>query len=173
MDPYIQYMQDHPPRCIVSCAAVPTDEMAAFAGDDYGTYASIFQIRNEAGQREWLVWGASDAGDAAKRSPVLVGSAQRDHAVFVFDETCDGYNGEFGLSDDSKEVPVYQTAVNCPECGADRFNLTAVFQYSGDNEELNEDDLIARRQDFFAWFALLGCCTKCPWKGVIANVECA
>lgn len=173
MDPYLQYMQDHPPRCIASCAAVPSDEMESIARGAYGAYTTVFQIGGNDGRQEWPVWGHVESGHPMRSSPILVGSSQVDDAVFVFDEMRDGYNGEFDLAFGPDETAGPPTEVSCPECGTNLLSLTAVFQYSGDNEELDEDDLIARRQDFFAWFALLARCSKCPWKGVIADIECA
>jgi hypothetical protein len=163
MDEYIRYMWEHPPRCTAKTTSPASSEFLRAAEDELGDYSTVFQIRSAAGESVFPLWTGTDGA-------VLVGSSTPDQAIFAFNPSHDGYNGEFGLG--PTEVRSEERFV-CPGCGHDRFTAAAAFQYSGNNEELDEPELVERRQDFFSWFALLACCEKCGWNGTVASVECA
>lgn len=68
--------------------------------------------------------------------------------MFWFDSRKHGYDGEFGhLKSRRTGTP---NPYHRPRCGHDRFRVTAVFQYSGDNEELDDREHLSRIQDFFS-----------------------
>ncbi len=170
---YMAHMWANPPRCVAAVALRPTEKQIATLQLGEGRYTTMFHIAPRAEHAPLQVWGAPASNDnSGLASPILAGAPIRSLAPFVFDARTDGYNGEFGLTLNGSSKK-RSRSFTCPKCNHDHFHLTALFQYSGNNEELTDPALIARRQDFFSGFTLRGRCAQCRRKVEIASVECS
>jgi hypothetical protein len=135
----------------------------------YGELVSVFRIAPGGEPGALTLWGRLNAFDQLS-GPIAVGGPTRKAAAFFFDPATDGYDGETGTGL-RRSKPLEQ--VHCSRCGGAKFHFIAAFQYSGDNEELQDAKDIAHVQDFFSWFALRSKCEQCGTSKIIADVECA
>jgi hypothetical protein len=171
---YIERLWAHPPTCVLpNCTPVKGAERKAVT-NAYGRAATGFLITRSDKPEAHSIWlrRRTVDGEIKLVDPVYVGGPTRQSSVFVFDGARHGFDGEFGQA-----APRSKKAAepfHCPRCGHDKFFCTAIFQYSGENnEELDDASLIARVQDFFSWFALRTRCGSCKHSAIILDIECA
>lgn len=166
---YVARLRAHPPRCIAAVAgAASTQEIRAMERQ-YGELISVFRIAPGGEPAALSLWGRLNEFDRLD-GPIAVGGPTRKAAAFFFDPAIDGYDGEVGQGR-RRSKPLEQ--VHCSRCGHEKFRFVAAFQYSGENEELEDPKDIAHVEDFFSWFALRSRCDQCGKSKIIADVECA
>lgn len=166
---YIARLQAHPPRCIAAVAgAASTQEIRAMQRQ-CGNLTSVFRVAPGGESVPLTLWGRLNSFDQLA-GPIAIGGPTRKAAAFFFDPATDGYDGEMGTAP-RRSKPLEQ--VHCSRCGHEKFRFVAAFQYSGENEELQDPNDIAHVEDFFSWFALRSKCDQCGKIKIIADVECA
>ncbi len=155
---YMQLRQEHPPRCVAGQARRAGPQMFTHGQDEYGPNTSVFDLTN------------ADGGDRIEvRDEHVLFAISADGERQIFDAHADGWDAENGEADHTIEL-----RSNRCDCGHDHFQLTACFQYAGDDEDIEgEPDIMARRWDYFDWFSLYGVCTKCDEVTHLVDNECA
>ena len=168
-DEYIEYMLANPPRAIASSACPPHDALAERALENYGAYSTTFGLRCSCGSSTWRVTLDRDEYDEAVA--VAASCSRCAKETVCFDIRHHGYNGEAGIVP-ATEASVKSVVRECASCSSQTSTLALTFQYSGNDEELNDPAEVARKQDFFSWFFAV-CRCECGAIDEVASVECA
>jgi hypothetical protein len=166
---YLARLRANPPRCIAAVAGAASTQEVRAMERQYGKLISVFRIAPGGEPAALSLWGRLNEFDHLD-GPIAVGGPTRRAAAFFFDPAIDGYDGEVGQGR-RRSKPLEQ--VHCSRCGHEKFRFVAAFQYSGENEELEDPKDIAHVEDFFSWFALRSKCDQCGKTKIIADVECA
>lgn len=166
---YVARLRAHPPRCIAAVAIAASAQEVRAMERQYGELISVFRIAPGGEPAALSLWGRLNEFDQLD-GPIAVGGPTRKAAACFFDPAIDGYDGEVG-GGTRRSKPLEQ--VHCSRCGHEKFRFVAAFQYSGENEELEDPKDIAHVEDFFSWFALRSRCDQCGKSKIIADVECA
>jgi hypothetical protein len=164
-----RYMNAHPPRAIASVAFAAHETLRKQAVEAYGDYTTTFGLRCACGSTTWHV--RLGHGEYEKVAAVSVACPGCKAAVDCFDVRHDGYDAEAQASHPGA-APASWTTHSCSICQDDRFLLGLTFQYSGDDEELDDPSDVARKQDFYSWFVAAARC-ECGMIDEVASIECA
>ncbi len=158
-------MDHSPPKCILSNCKQALPDLRSFIEKDFGNHTSVFGIKCKCGQENLTVSIAEEFGPVLVRCPVCKAKA------FIFNPLHHGYEGARGLNEgvEIDEPNVY----NCSKCKNSTFNLASGFQYSGESDILEEEDLDINPEDLFGWFVVSGKCEKCEQVSLITDIECA
>jgi len=161
-----EYMQKHPPSCVGADAAPAPVELRDLIQGKYGSNTSVFGLLCSCGENQFAVSVPDDG-----LGPVVVKCARCALQRTVFDPQKHGYDGVLGHNEETEVSP--PSPRSCPKCRTSTFGLATGFQYSGETDILEEDDLAIKPEDLFGWFVLAGRCTSCGESSVLADVECA
>jgi predicted RNA-binding Zn-ribbon protein involved in translation (DUF1610 family) len=158
-------MSQVPPRCIEHIATQPAESIISLIRKDYGEDIDAFAIRCKCGETELIPVAPTGMGLVSFNCP----ACGNNH--IIFDPKRDGYDGEFGHNDNMEmEVPVL---FKCPQCSGEEFRLSCAFQYSGEDDVLEDDEIEKKPQDLFGWFIFAGECVVCGKTTTIYYCECA
>jgi hypothetical protein len=187
---YIQYVHQHPPRCIIELMSVPTKHSKPTfrLPPDLSVYHSGYGEEGEESDTASFIIGCSCGHRAVNLLGYYVSSeTSRGSVGFVgplslecekcgklstfFDSRKHGYDGEQGVNTyiigEGKS-----DKFACPRCGPTLLIVCANFTYHGaeDSSELMQKN---RTQDFFRGFDVAGQCLKCNGLIEITSFECA
>jgi hypothetical protein len=179
----IQYVLEHPPRCIAALRpkpvvlAVPTLRLPRNYSIYQGTYdhedIASFVVGCTCGCPSVYLLGYYIT-DKKKFSgfvgPLSIECSACSLVSEVFDTRKHGYDGEQGVNTHyvGEGVP---TRFNCPICGVVPMIVSTNFAYS-DFAKL-PSDMRARAQDFFDGFDIVCQCTRCNSVIEVTSFECA
>lgn len=163
-DDEIKYMEQHPPRCIKEHSVASSEELRHFIQKNYGDHTTVFSVRCNCGQSNFQVVLTDDFG------PVTVICKNCNSHWELFDPSIHGFDGELG-NNKGIERPGNKSCF-C-ECGSGVFALTCGFQYSGETDILEEEEIVIAPEDLYGWFVLVGKCASCREIKVLLDWECA
>jgi hypothetical protein len=137
-----------------------------------------FELSCKCGSRAFEILGFYVSGADEDSESMFVGPlALRCPACgatnHLMDPRQDGYDAELGdsaaITGDGDRCPYH-----CAECQSTLFQVSAVLEYSVEDEEMQDwPELAARPQDFFTGFILLGRCDPGEHLHDIVSYECA
>ena len=163
-DDEMKYMEEHPPRCLRGHSMVASDELRNFIQKDYGRHTTVFSLRCSCGQSDF----ESSVPDGF--GPVTVVCKNCNSDWVLFDPAIHGYDGELGHNSGMETAG--SKRCSC-ECGCGVFSLTCGFQYSGETEILEEEEIDIAPEDLYGWFVLVGKCASCKQAKLLLDWECA
>jgi Zn finger protein HypA/HybF involved in hydrogenase expression len=158
-------MSQVPPRCIENNATQSSESLISLIRKDYGENIEAYAIQCKCGETELIPVAPIGMGLVSFNCPSC-GDNQ-----LLFDPKRDGYDGELGNNDNmDMEEPVLFI---CPQCGGEEFSLACAFQYSGEDDVLEDEEIEKKPQDLFGWFIFAGECVVCGKTTTICDCECA
>jgi hypothetical protein len=168
----MEHVWSHPPRIARGLARRLSyvERLERPLDTRFGSNCTQFSLIGPEGCAATTVFGVQRK-DLTFVSPICLGSPDQQRAWFTFNDAIHGYDGE--MFPDLSRSPRALRQLVCPTCSGRLFECSAVFEYPCDREGLEEDDLWARREDFFTWFYLVARCAACGWQRTVASVECA
>jgi hypothetical protein len=166
MENEIEYMRDHPPRCLDGLCRPAPDELLSFLQKQFGADSTVFTPVCECSQ-EFVTVSSSEGF-----SPTSISCSQCGKGRVVFDPTQHGYDGELGHNADTEMATA--EPVICSKCGGEHLRLALCFQYSGETDVLeDEDPPDVKPEDLFGWVMIAGQCAKCQAIQEVCQGECA
>ena len=165
-DDEIRHMEKHPPCCVGQDIAPASAELTELIQADYGSNTTVFALRCSCGEDCSTVSLVQDGF-----GPVSLKCARCATQRTVFDPLKHGYDGAVGNNQGMEfGTPLVRP---CPKCGASTFQVAAGFQYSGETDILEHEELDIKPEDLFSWFVLGGKCSSCGQCTILADIECA
>jgi hypothetical protein len=172
----LAYVRSHPPKCLTAFHTSP----AVFTGrlDGHGEPVnSFFEVHCPCGSKEHQVLCYPivhpDSGDVVLVGPIALRCKKCRRTSELFDAKQHGYDAEHGTAPRRLCGEGERTAFVCPQCQTANFGVVARFEYSSDGLYDDDEQLIARAEDYFTWFTLLGRCAGCSKETHIVEFECA
>lgn len=185
MNAYIQFVHDHPPRCIVGLNPMPTQalkptlqlppHLTVYHGLGGEPNPASFVIGCPCGNRAVNLLGYYVFIDDRKRTRIFVGPLSLECPKCgvtkeFFDTRKHGWDGEQGVNTHiTGEGSPDRFA--CPRCGIQPMIVAAEFFYSEPYDTPSGGQ--ARSQDFFGGIAVLAQCTCCNSLVEVTSFECA
>ena len=159
-------MNDGLPRCLGGHAVRAPEALREHLASQFGSSTTIVSPVCSCGEGALEVTAASGFGPVRVTCPAC--RARR----VIFDPTIHGYDGELGIN---REMSVdADQPFACPSCAARVFDVAACFQYSGEDEILEDASAPpVAREDLFGWAAFAVRCHGCGHIADVADIECA
>jgi ribosomal protein S27E len=166
MNKEIEYMKEHPPRCLGTHRRPASSELRDFIQKELGRDSTVFTPLC-ACSNEYLGFRLPE-----HYGPTAIACPKCSETRVVFDFTKHGYDGELGHNDGLEADPVRTLA--CTECGHETFEMGFGFQYAGETDILEEDeDIQIKPEDLFGWLMIAAKCAECGHLQTVTNYECA
>ncbi len=165
-DAEMNYMKKHAPSCLGQPVASAPADLKKLIQANYSSNTAVFAPRCSCGENRMIVF-LPEGGFG----PVSLKCAGCASQRIVFDPLKHGYDGAVGNNEGMEGGLPSQTQA-CPKCGGSAFCVAAGFQYSGETDILEEEDLDSKPEDLFGWFVLAGKCLACGQQTILADLEC-
>lgn len=179
----MSYYWSRPPRCIRTVGAISspdTDPKFVTELHEATTCFNVLPLALGKSDKNKLsalpIYGLRTPDEPLLASPIRIGSTNSDRAIFSFDSHVDGYDAEIAAMDRKlprEAKPRRLKQLVCPDCQGRLFHARAAFEYPLDEELKDDPACWSHRQDFFTWFWLEAQCATCPWRALVADIECA
>ena len=182
---YIQYVHEHPPRCIAGLNPKPTlhfeptlrlpPHLTVYYGQYDVADTVSFVIGCPCGNRAVYLLGYFIETGGRHNDSIFVGplSLECPKCGLIsefFDTRQHGYDGEQGINTHTiGEGKPDKFA--CPHCGEAQMIVSPNFCYQG--AEDFQGEMQERLQEFFGGFDVVGQCTRCNALVEITSFECA
>ncbi len=172
VDMEISYLQNNPPKCILSFVCEVHSALREELLKEYGLYTTVFGLKCSCGNRRLGVEGKQiNQSGLPLAGAIIILCKSCDKRSVIFDPARHGGDGELGYGHTDEELPA--KGARCEYCSGDKFELAAGFQYSGDEQKMIEEDKLDKKpEDLFGWFVLRGRCGSCGRDFEIASIEC-
>ena len=172
----LTYVRQHPPKCLTAfrtAAAVCTDRL-----DGHGeSVNSFFEVHCPCGSKEHQVLCYPlvhpESREVVLVGPIALRRKKCRRTNELFDATQHGYDAEHGTAPTCLRGEGERTAFGCPDCASTKFGVVTRFEYSSEGLYDDDERLVARAEDYFTWFTLLGQCGGCSKETHIVEIECA
>jgi hypothetical protein len=106
-------------------------------------------------------------------SPMFLECTAYGKRTDLIDTDAHGYDAELGHILATARGRGDPSMYECPECGRQRSDVFARFEYPDELFEQDFPEFAGRKEDLFSWFSLLGKCRRCAQSLVAADFECA
>ena len=159
VDEELEYMKKHPPRCIRGHTSKVSQDIEEFSQKNYGKNITVFAIKCKCGSPSGKLLVPDEFG------PISFKCHECANNMVVFDPAQHGYDGELGHNNEIKKSDSHKYKCVC--CGENTFVNACGFQYSGETDVLEDEELDIQPEDLYGWFFLMAKCKKC------GNIECA
>jgi hypothetical protein len=172
----LAYVRSHPPKCLTAFHTSPAVSTGRLDGHGESVN-SFFELQCPCGGKEHQVLCYPlvhpDSREVVLVGPIALRCKKCRRTSEIFDAKQHGYNAEHGTTPTRLCGEAERTAFACPHCQAVNFGVVARFEYSSDGLYDDDEGLIARAEDYFTWFTLLGRCAGCSKETHIVEFECA
>lgn len=173
MDDYIKYMWETPPRCIKEHAIQPHKKLRKILLKNYGNYCTVFGLACTCGNTLFQIKGENIQDYEGIIDPISLICRKCSKSFIIFDSSIHGYDGELGENEENEER-VTKNIFKCKKCDNDIFEIASMFQYSGDEKELvDEENIDKNPEDLFGCFACHSLCNNCGRKYEVTSIECS
>jgi hypothetical protein len=185
MESVIQYVHQHPPRCVIGLRPKPTSHsnptirlpshLSVYGGLYDSSHIASFLIGCPCGHQSAYLLGYYVNIEPRAEDTIFVGPLSLEcpkcrQVTAFFDTRKHGYDGEQGINTHMiGEGNPHRFA--CPDCGVTPLILCVNFSYQG-TEDL-KGNMRQRLQDFFEGVDIVGQCTQCTSLIEITSFECA
>ncbi len=172
----VEQARTNPARCLQSYRVTLDPSLERRTWDNIGI--ARFVVSCQCGEANLGILGYphnpdADSPDAVFLAPLSLACESCKQVRPLFDPRRDGYDAEIesptGMTGDGQP-----TEFACAECGARAFLPVVAFQYSLEDEEMEDWEELAKRPgDFFDWFSLSATCSACGIVNEVTDYECA
>jgi len=168
---------ENPPRCIMGFGKDPADSILELIENREENWV-YFGLRCGCGEAKLNVMGYEAESQSYPGTRVFIGPLALDclkcgKTTELMDPRKDGYNGEIN-SNCTMTGDGPRDRYRCPDCAGDVFHVAVSFEYTVEEDELDDEPEMAQRiQDYFTWFCVYGKCDACEKFLDITDFECA
>jgi hypothetical protein len=165
-DDEMQYMINHAPTCIVNIKTDAINEARNSIQSDFGDNTTVFGIKCNCGNDKVRIIISESNGHVHISCPKCSNTTE------IFNPSVHGYEGALGLREKDANEDEAESYI-CQNCNSTEFVIATGYQYAGETDVLEDDDLDVKPEDLFGTYIVCVKCVKCGEIEIIYNFECA